>query len=274
VRIDSLIRMRRSTLKPGLRVWSKQGKLVASAVKFHVERGNNLTRFMKIVFVAAIAASLLYSNPAVAQGSLDGLYLMTRMSGSSLETATYLFHNGTLVKNPISSSGTPNLDAERAIHPNDVGTYKFQGGQLTFTFPNGNRQARFETMNGGFGWDAGIFSPVEIFKPGATLNGTFSGGNSVGGGALMASSDITFHPDGTYQSGLVTSFDSKGRTSEVSGGSQHSEHGKYRIVGTALHMTPDGGKESVFSTFPWDDGTSGPAPRALYFSGIMMTRTK
>jgi hypothetical protein len=233
-----------------------------------------LTRLTKIVLLAAIAASFLYCNAAVAQGNLDGLYFMTRLSGSSLDTATYLFHNGTLVKNPISSSGTPNLDAERAIHPNNVGTYKLQGGQLTLTLPNSSRQARFEQMNGGFGWDAGIFTPVEIFKPGTTLDGTFTGGNSVGGGALMTSSDITFHRDGTYQSGTITSFDSKGRTSEVSGGFQQSEHGRYRIDGTALHMTPDGGKESVFSTFPWDDGTPGPAPRAVYFSGIMMTRTK
>ncbi len=224
--------------------------------------------------MAAIAASLLYSNTAVAQGNLDGLYLMTQTSGSDLETATYLFHNGTLVKNPISSSRTPNLDAERAIHPNDVGTYRLQGGQLTFTFPNGSRQAPLEQMNGGFGWDGRIFSPVEVFKPGATLDGTFTGGNSVGAYTLVSNSDITFHPDGTYESGTVTSFDSKGRKSEVTGGSQRSEHGRYRIDGTALHMTPDGGKESVFSTFPWDDGTTGPAPRAIYFSGIMMTRVR
>lgn len=248
--------------------------LVSSAVNTASKEENYLTRLIKIVVLAAISASLLYCNSAVAQGSLDGLYLMTRISGSSLEVATYLFHNGTLIKNPISSSGSPNLDAERAIHPNDVGTYKLQGGQLTFTFPNSNQQSRFEQMTGGFGWDAGIFSPVEIFKSGATLDGTFTGGNSVGGGALMTSSDITFHRDGTYQSGMITSFDSKGRTSEVSGGSKRSEHGKYRIDGTALHMTPDGGKESVFSTFPWDDGTTGPAPRAIYFSGTMMTRTK
>ncbi len=233
-----------------------------------------MTRITKTAFLVVIAASLLYVNAAVAQGSLNGLYFMTRLSGSSLETATYLFHNGTLVKNPVSSSNTPNLDAERAIHPNDVGTYKLQGGQLTLTLLHSNRQARFEQMNGGFGWDAGIFSPVEVFKPGATLDGTFTGGNSVGGGALMSSSNITFHRDGTYQSGTITSFDSKGRTSEVSGGSQSSEHGRYRIDGTALRMTPDGGKESVFSTFPWDDGTPGAAPRAVYFGGTMMTRAK
>jgi hypothetical protein len=242
--------------------------------KCRTEKGKQLTRLAKIFVLAAIAASLVCSSSAIAQGSLDGLYLMTRISGSSLETATYLFHNGTLVKNPISASTTPNLAAERAIHPNDVGTYKLQGGQLTLTFPNSNQQSRFEPMTGGFGWDAGIFSPVEIFKPGTTLEGTFSGGSSVGGGALMTNFDITFHRDGTYQSGIITSFDSKGRTTEATGGSQHSEHGRYRIEGTALHMTPDGGKESVFSTFPWDDGTTGPAPRAIYFSGTMMTRTK
>ncbi len=233
-----------------------------------------MTRLMKSAILCCIFSSLLACNGASAQGGLDGLYLMTRMSGSSLETATYFFHNGMLVKNPVGSSRAFDANAERASHPNDVGSYKLQGGQLTLAFPNDTRTAKFETMNGGFGWDAGIFSPVEIFKPGTTLDGTFSGGNSVGGGAVMASSTIVFHPNGTYDNGMVNSFDSKSDKSEVSGGSQSSEHGRYRIDGTALRMTPDGGKETVYTTFPWDDGTPGPAPRAVYLGGNMMTRTK
>ena len=229
-----------------------------------------MTRLMKSIVLCCIASSLLACNGASAQGGLDGLYLMTRMTGSSLETATYLFRNGSLVKNPVGSARTVDANTERASHPNDVGTYKLQGGQLTLAFPNDTRTARFETMNGGFGWDAGIFSPVEVFKPGMTLDGTFSGGNSVDRGAVVANSTIVFHPNGTYDNGMVTSFDVK----DESGSSQKSEHGKYRIDGTAMHMTPDGRKESVYTTFPWDDGTPGPSPRAVYLGGNMMTRTK
>ena len=65
-----------------------------------------------------------------------------------------------------------------------MGTYTLLGGQLVMTTPGGDHKARFEVMDHGcFGWDTGIFCPVEVFKPGATLEGTFEGGASVGGGA-------------------------------------------------------------------------------------------
>jgi hypothetical protein len=72
-----------------------------------------------------------------------------------------------------------------------------------FTWAAGTqKKAKFEPMDHGcFGWDAGIFCPVEVFKPGTTLDGTFEGGVSVGGGALMSSTTIAFNRDGTYQSG-------------------------------------------------------------------------
>ncbi len=90
----------------------------------------------------------------------------------------------------------------------------------------------------------------------------------------MASTDITFRPDGTYQKSSVGSFTSRSAASTVSGGSVGQEQGKYRIDGTALHLMPDGGQEKILSTFPYDDGTPGPAPRSVYFGGTMLKRAK
>lgn len=210
--------------------------------------------------------------PAGNGGGLNGLYFMTRFwVGSGLETSAYRFQNGTVVRNPIGSD----VQAERATHPKDVGTYQLQGGQLQVNVAGSNHNAKFEPMDKGcFGWDAGIFCPVEVFKPGTTLDGTFEGGASVGGGAVMSSTAITFKRDGTYESESAVSFSTQGRTTAVSGGSVGKERGKYRIDGTAMHMMPDGGKETVVSTFPWDDGTQGPAPRRVYFGGGMMNRLK
>ncbi len=207
-------------------------------------------------------------------GGLEGLYFMTRLwGGGNLETATYWFHNGAVARNPVASTKSLDTQAERATHPNDVGTYLLQGGQLAVTLPTSNHQVRFEPMDHGcFGWDAGIFCPVEIFKTGATIDGTFTGGNSVGN--VASNITITFKRDRSYDSRQVGSFSSKGTRTDVSGGSTRAEHGGYRIDGTALHMTPDGGKEEIFSTFPHDDDTPGPAPRSVYFSGIMLTRAK
>ena len=204
----------------------------------------------------------------------EGLYLMTRFQGTDLEVATYWFHAGAVVRNPVASAATLDLPAERASHPDAVGTYQYQGGQMAMTFTGSNIKAPFEAdaKGRGFGWDGGIFNPVEVFKPGATLEGTFSGGASIGGGALMGSSTITFHGDGTYVSNSVTSFSSQGRTSAAFGGSRGKEMGKYRIDGTAMHMMPNGGREALFTTFPYDDGTNGPAPRKVYFGGGLLSR--
>ncbi len=234
----------------------------------------------KRITVVLLALASVTSPGAAAKGApaggLDGLYFMTRSTGGDLETATYLFHAGTVVKNPIVSTAQDmNLQVERASHPNDVGTYSLQSGRLVLTMANGQQQEKFEPESGGcFGWDAGVFCPVEVFKPGTTLDGTFSGGASVGGGAVMSSMTITFKPDGSYQRESTGSFASKSTRSTVTGGATGSERGRYRIEGTALHLMPEGGKATVVSTFPYDDGSKGPTPRSVYFGGGMLKRLK
>ncbi|GAC1432437.1 MAG: hypothetical protein NVSMB6_30420 [Burkholderiaceae bacterium] len=225
-----------------------------------------------------VAAAQPTAKPAVpgriASGKLDGLYFMTRFwVGSGLETAAYYFQNGVVVLNPAIGGKNLDVAAERAVHPKGVGTYRLIGEQLTLTFDGSNKTAKFiDDKQGCFEWDTGSFCHVEIFKPGTTLNGTFTGGASVGGGALMSSTDITFKPDGSYQRGSAASFSATGRTTASSGGATSQEQGKYRIDGIALHLMPDGGKETVVTTFPYDDGTTGPAPRKIYFGGGMLSR--
>ncbi len=211
----------------------------------------------------------------VAAAAPDGLYLMTcYWAGTGLETRTYWSHNGAVVINPIASVKGLDVQSERAAHPKDVGTYQIKDGQMRFTFPDSALTARLETIPGGFGWDAGIFAPVENSKPGTSLDGTYSGGATAGGGAVTRSITITFNHDGTDTSGAVGTVSSQGRTSSVSAGSTSSERGRYRIDGTALHMMPDGGKEVVYNTFPYNDQTPGPAPRGVYFGSTLLTRTK
>jgi hypothetical protein len=237
---------------------------------------NKLTTII-LLACAGISLTAARANPAGTSSAPDGLYLMTRFQmAGGLEIRTYWFHDGTVVMNPVASARTLDVQAERTTHPKAVGTYQLQGGQLTLTFPDSNIKARFEAdaKGGGFGWNAGAFSPVEVFKTGATLDGAYSGGASVGGGAVMGNTTIIFKRDGTYSSESVSSFSSQGRTTAASGGSAAADRGKYRIDGTALHMMPNGGKETVFTTFPYDDGTEGPAPRSVYFGGGLLKRSK
>lgn len=225
---------------------------------------------------AAVPLKQVAAGGAAAGGGLDGLYFMTRFwPNTGLETATYSFHNGAVVRNPIAAGNSLDVQAERATHPNDVGTYSLSGGQLVMTLAGTPHTAKFEKETGGcFGWDAGVFCPVKTFKPGTTLDGTFTGGASVGGGAVMSSMTITFKPDGSYQLESAASFSSKGKVSNVSGGSTGGERGTYRINGNALTLMPQGGKQQVVSTFPYDDGSKGPEPRSIYFGGGMLKRAR
>ncbi|HZQ62468.1 MAG TPA: hypothetical protein VFC24_14020 [Casimicrobiaceae bacterium] len=227
----------------------------------------------KTLLALAIFATTLGSAFAAAP---EGLYVMTRYwPGSGLEIAAYGFHDGNVVVNPVSSGRTLDFAAERAAHPKEVGTYKIQGNQMIMVVNGSTHQSKMEPESTGcFGWDAGIFCPVQPFKSGTTLEGTYEGGASVGGGQVMSSTGITFNRDGTYSRESVGSASTHTADGKLSAGSIGSERGKYRIEGTALHMFPDGGKERVISTFPFDDGTKGPAPRRIYFSGAMLKRVR
>jgi hypothetical protein len=196
----------------------------------------------------------------------DGLYIMTRYWPSSgLEIHGYRFADGAVVIDPIGED----LDAERKVHAKDVGTFRREGDDLAMTFDGKEQKAKFEkTDHGCFGWDAGSFCPVKPFASGTKLDGTFTGGASAGGGAVMSAMTITFKPDGTYELSSTGSVS----TAVASGGSSSAERGTYTIDGTALTLKPEGGKERVVSTFPYDDGSKGPEPRRMYFGGGMLKR--
>jgi hypothetical protein len=229
----------------------------------------SLASFNLVLFLCLVVTGC----GAYGSTGVDGLYYMTRTQfPSGLETATCWFHNGTVVYNPVDWTKF-DVPAERASHPQDVGTYSVQGGQLVVAWPGGEQWETKLDPYGNFFWNNGNFLHVKIFKPGTTLDGTFSGGVSVGGGEILTSNTITFKRDGTYESGGQVSVHSEGDLTSVTGGSVGAEHGKYRIDGMTLHLMPEGGKETVVSTFPFGDDTNGPALR-LYFNGRMLTRAQ
>lgn len=210
--------------------------------------------------LAAMAFTSLLAACGASAGQPDGLYLMTRYAFGGLSTEAYRFDDGTVVRNPIAP-------AEQ--RESDVGTYRIDGDSMVVTM-GGNRPttSKIEPADGGcFYWDAGNFCPVEEFDV-DTLDGTFTGGASVGGGAVSSAMTVTFRPDGTYtlsSIGAVT-------TSEGSAGSSGGESGTYEIDGTVLTLAPAGGAPRTLTTFPYDDGTEGEQPRRMFFGGGMLKR--
>jgi hypothetical protein len=199
----------------------------------------------------------------------NGLYLMTRYAFGSLQVEAWRFTDGVAVRNPLGNA--EQLDAERAAHPHDVGTYRRDGDTLEIAMDGKPVKAPFEREDHGcFGWDAGAFCPVEGFGNDVELDGRYSGGVSVRGAA--SSMTIEFKSDGTYALESAGSVSASSDRSTFTGGGSGGEHGKYQLSGTLLTLKPEGGAERRISTFVYDDGTQGPAPRRMYFAGAMLKR--
>jgi hypothetical protein len=138
----------------------------------------------------------------------------------------------------------------------------FDGKPVSSTYERGDA--------GCFGWDANSFCPVKPFARDARIDGIYAGGASVGGGALMSNSTLTLRGDGTYTLSSIGSVATGTEAGTV--GSTRAEQGRYRFDENAVTLTPQGGAEQRYSSFPYDDGSAGPAPRRIYFGGVMLKR--
>jgi hypothetical protein len=208
---------------------------------------------------ALALALLLLPLAGCGRGEPDGLYLMTRSAFGGLSTEAYRFDDGAVVRNPIAP------DQQR---PEDVGTYAIDGNEMTMTFAGKPGASEIEPGEGGcFFWDMGNFCPVGAFDD-DTLDGTFTGGASVGGGVVASAVTVTFAPDGSYRLSSLGSVS----TADASAGSSASERGRYEIDGNLLTLSPEGGAPRSLTTFPYDDGSEGAQPRRIFFGGGMLKR--
>jgi hypothetical protein len=215
-------------------------------------------RAPQLRFILPGALALLLGG--CGSGGPDGLYLMTRTAFGGLSTEAYRFDDGTVVRNPIAP------DEQR---PQDVGTYSIDGESMTMTLGGGRpASGEIERGDGGcFFWDAGNFCPVGAFDD-DTLDGTFSGGASAGGGTVASVVTVTFAPDGTYSLSSLGSIS----TADASAASGAAEKGTYELDGNLLTLTPEGGAPRSLTTFPYDDGSDGEQPRRIFFGGGMLKR--
>ncbi len=205
-------------------------------------------------------AIFVLSACGASAGQPDGLYLMTRYAFGGLSTEAYRFDDGAVVRNPIAP------EEQRA---EDVGTYTVDGDSMTMTLgSNASSTSEIEPGdNGCFFWDMGNFCPVEGFDV-ETLDGSFTGGASVGGGAVSSAMTVTFKPDGTYTLSSIGTVS----TSEGSAGSSGEETGTYAIDDTVITLMPAAGASRTLTTFPYDDGSEGAQPRRMFFGGGMLKR--
>ena len=222
--------------------------------------------------LSLVAVLLLAAFPALAAGPADGLYLMTRFSGSSLSMDAFLFRKGQVARAPESDVEGFDFAAARSARPDRTGTYGMEGETLVVTWADGKTIAsNYKQDKDCFGWNGGIFCPVKPFAKGARLEGKFSGGQSAGGGAVASSTTISFSPDGSYALSSTGSV-SPGGGVAGSAASSSSETGSYELSGTSLTLRSAGGAAKKILVFPYDDGGKGKQPARLYFGGTMLRR--
>ena len=206
----------------------------------------------------------------------QGLYLMTRMvMGSSLELAGWYFKSGQVAENPRGDITRFDFKAAAATAPATTGAFAVSGKQMTMNWANGKKTtADYEPGDHGcFYWDMGSFCPVEPFKKNQKIDGVFAGGASAGSGRVANATTLSLTSGGEYrleQAGSVKSSQSAG--TQLQAGSSGGERGTYELSGTVLTLKPAGGAPRQILTFPYDDGTKGPAPRRIFFDGAMLKR--
>lgn len=206
----------------------------------------------------------------------NGLYLMTRMvMGSSLEIAAWYFKNGQVCRYPKGDLAHFDFKKSAAEEPSMTGSFTTSGNNLSIKWANGTPENAVMEPDGhgNFYWQMGSFCPAETFKPNTRIDGVFSGGASAGYGKAANATTITLSSNGQYkleQAGSVHSDVSNGTM--LQGGSSGSETGTYQLSGVVL--TLNGPRPRQVLSFPYDDGTSGPAPRRLFYDGAMLKRIK
>ncbi len=216
---------------------------------------------------------ILAGGAAWAKGP-DGLYLMTRFMGGTLEMKVWYFEDGAFALEPtVSSTPFDFAEAERRL-PGSTGRLERRADHWIFHWKSGaSRSGRHEPGSGPGGcfyWDAGLFCPVQAFRPGQFLDGTYSG--SLGSSRVGSSRTYVFTPDGRYRLSSSASVGSASPTVSMYGGATNQQEGRYRLQGQLIVMSPDQGPEVTWSAFPFEPSADVSKPGRVYVGGFMLKR--
>lgn len=217
------------------------------------------------------------ARPAGAQAGIEGAFLRVKTSyfGSSLSISSqgwFFTKDGRFSKAP--TGGFDLRSFAKAPAGKSDGTYWITGGKITFAWADGTPPSvhDFEDKGNELRWDGLGSTRVEGFRKGWRFDGEYEGGASVGGGALMSSTTITFARDGTFRRGSVSSVRLTGERTTVSGGAQSEAGGTYEFDGFTLTLRSAAGEEQKFTVFAFGDVDAAGKPAHIYRDGTMMRR--
>lgn len=224
------------------------------------------------LMACAAALAAISAGPApVRAAERDGLYVMTRVWGSSVEVAVWYFAGDRFVREPKTDIG--NFDFAHA-DPKASGTVTVEGGRWTLRFGDGRVQAAdfraAQPAGQCFNWNGGLFCRVKTFEPGQMLAGSFTGG--LGNTNVGSTRTYRFAPDGTYQIDTSSSLSSSGVLNGAVVGISRGQGGRYSLGETTITLTGSDGTITVMTAFPYETTADPTRPDRLYIGGFMMKR--
>lgn len=213
-------------------------------------------------------------GPTSTAASPDGLHLMTRFWGGSLEMKVWYFSNDRFAQEPRSTATPFDFNQAEQQSPGSTGRITRQGDRWTFEWAQGRKSTgkheRGQGAGGCFYWDAGLFCPVKPFASQQVLDGTYAG--SLGTSQVSSARTYIFSPDGRYRMRTAASVSSTGPTVWMSGGAGSEQEGRYRTAGQAIVLTPTGSPAMTLTAFPYEVGTDLTKPGRVYIGGFMLKR--
>ncbi len=200
-----------------------------------------------------------------------GLYFMTRFWGAtgSLEKAAWYFApDGNVYQNLRHGFSSEDL----AAHAGRKGKARGGNGTLEVTWATGKTTSAKLSRDGtGFGWDAGLFAPVEAYRHAAEVVGTYEGGESLAGASERAAvaKRLELRADGTFIWNGVSFLTTASHATEISAGSTTGSQGRWELSGLSLILTAESGKVFRGIVFPYDDAKTPAKPDRMFFGGLM-----
>lgn len=207
-------------------------------------------------------------------GKPQGLYYMQKLwiATRYLEKSCWYFApDGTFYENLTTGFSPKDLEA----HKGPKGTYQAGAGMLEVKWSDGqSSKSELEIVPGGFNWDTGMYMPVEAFKSGQSIAGTYEGGSSFGGdgNSIIVSKTLSLNSDGTYAMTGISSATTTSDGTQARVGGQSDASGKWKLDGFMLELTGSDGQVTKHIAFPFDDAETPVYPDRVFVGGTMYKR--
>lgn len=201
-------------------------------------------------------------NKPTGAGQLSGLYtgneyrrqfnVMTKYYDNINVKIHYIFSPDGRVYSGLPKGGTlEQFDMDRAEREDaaNVGRYTISGGQIRFTWANGQRDPVVFQK----GSDSITLGKTTLYRvkkwDGLRLDGTYSvrsftnlSGGIGGAGGISGEDILQLRRDGTFESAGFTGYTSSGSQVNASASTKTSGRGSYRITGNVLELRYADGK--------------------------------